>query len=187
MRELIVGDEKVARVHERRGMGSGEIRRDDERRQPLAEARGHIERADRAVAEKMDALERAAQFGEQRVHLHAHARRPRFVAQPLGAAPAHQVGDRQPVAARDLLEEIFVSAAGALGEPCALEKLIRDALKRRHDADDRLAPARVEQDPSDVANRRRRGEGGAAELENFHASDCRSRGREVVRIGLVAS
>jgi len=45
-------------------MGSGEIRRDDERRQPLAEARGHVERAERAVAEEMDALERAAQLGE---------------------------------------------------------------------------------------------------------------------------
>jgi hypothetical protein len=112
------------------------------------------------MAEEMDALERAAQLGEQRVHLHADTRRPR----------PDQVRDRRPMAARDLLEEILVGTVRALGEAGALDQLIRDALKRRHDADDRLAPARVEQDPSDLANRRRRGERGAAELENFHAA-----------------
>ena len=65
-----------------------------QRRQPLAEAGGHVERAQRAVPQQVDALQRAAQLGEQRVDL---ARDPRGPA-------ADQMRDRRAMAARDLLE-----------------------------------------------------------------------------------
>ena len=70
--------------------------------------------------------------------------------------------------AGDLLEHLLVGVVGALGETRALEQLVGDALKRRDDADHRLAPAGVEQNPPDVADGGRRGEGRAAELEDSH-------------------
>ena len=102
-----------------------EVGGDDERRQPLAEAGGHVERAQRAVAQQVDALQRAAQLGEQRVDLRAHARRP----------PSDQL--RRPpsgAGARSRSKQPLVRRVAALGEPRALEQLIGDALKRRHDA-----------------------------------------------------
>ena len=48
-----------------------EMRRQNQRRQPLAEAGGHVERARRTVAQQVDTLQRAAQFREQRVYLFA--------------------------------------------------------------------------------------------------------------------
>jgi len=135
-----------------------EIRGDDHRRQPLAEARRHVERAQRAVPQQVDALQRALQLGEERVDLRADAR----------AALLHELRDRGAVPPRDRVERLAVRAVAALGQPRALEQLIRDALKRRYDDDDRLAPARLEENAADAADRRGRREGGSAELENVH-------------------
>ena len=67
--ELVVGDDQVARVDERGRPRLAEIGGDDDRGQALAEARGHVERAERTMAQEVDTLERAAKLGEQRIDL----------------------------------------------------------------------------------------------------------------------
>ena len=69
---------------------------------------------------------------------------------------------------RDLIECVLVGRLAALGEPCALEKLVGDALKGRDDDDDGLSPAFIQQDPADVPDDGRRRQRRATELENSH-------------------
>ena len=106
----------------------------------------------------MNALQRAREFGQQRVDLTAHA---------TGSGP-DQTTDRSPVPAGDLIEQILVARIRAFGETGALEQLVGDALERRHDGDHRLVTPRRQQNASDLANRSRSGQRGAAEFEDSH-------------------
>ena len=134
----------------------------NQRGQPLAETGGHVERPRRAVAEQVDALQRAFQLVEQRVHLFPHP----------GAPARDERGDRRTMPPGDLVERAQVPRVAAFGETRAIEQLIRDAAERRHHHQHRLAPARVENDRADGANGRRRGERRPAELEYFHGKSC---------------
>ena len=62
------------------------------------------------------------------------------------------------MAPRNLFERVVESGVGSLGEPSTLEQLIGDAVKGRNHADDWLAFPRVEQNPGDLADRRRCGQ-----------------------------
>ena len=169
MGELVVGDEHIARVDEGAVLAL-EIRRDDERRQPLAEARGHVERARRTVPKQVDALQRAAQLGQQGVDLRARLVVVRAFRPAVRPARSEKMSNRGSMAARDLLEGRLVGLVGALGQARALEQLVGDALERRDDGDHRLAPAGVEQNASDVPDRRRCRQRRSAKFENFHRS-----------------
>ena len=98
--ELVVGDDQVARVDEGGGPRLAEIGGDDHRGQPLAEARGHVERAQRTMTQEVDALQRAAELGEQRIDLRADG--PDGCRAPLEAlpAPTQRAGTITPTAER---------------------------------------------------------------------------------------
>jgi len=64
--ELVVGDDELAGVGERHRLRSIQVGREDQRRQPLAEARRQIEAARRAMAQEVNALQR---FVQVRQHL----------------------------------------------------------------------------------------------------------------------
>ena len=115
LRELIVGDDQVARVDERRRVSASEIGGDDQRREPFAEARRHVEGSRRAMPEQVDSLQRAAEFGQQRLDVRAHARR----------APAEEVSHGRTMAAGDLFEGVRERRIGVFGQPGAIEQLIR--------------------------------------------------------------
>ena len=158
VRERVVGDEEIAGVDECRAVQAIEIGRDDEGRQPLAEAGGHVERPQRTMAQQVDPLQRAAQFGEQRIDQHARPRRP----------SADQVHHRRAMTLGDLVEQLVVAVIRLLGETGAFEQMIGHTLKRRDDDNHRFAPVRLEHDAADAADRRRRRQGRAAELEYLH-------------------
>ena len=113
-----------------------EMRGQNQRRQPFAEARGHVQRAQRTVTQQMDALQRAAQLVEQRVHLFAR----------VSAASRHQRRHRGPVTANDGIETFCVRVVPLLGEARARYQLVGDALKRRHHDDHGFGRSSVEND-----------------------------------------
>jgi len=85
-----------------------------------------------------------------------------------GLSRADELRDRRAVPPRDVVERAPVFHVGALGDPRRFDQLIGDALKRRDDGDDRLAPMRVENDVADLSYRRRSRQRGPAELLNLH-------------------
>src|SRR5256885_6894286 len=64
----------------------------------------------RAMPEQVDSLKRAAQFGQQRIDVHAHTRR----------TPADQVRDRGTMASGDLFEDRSEEHTSELQSPCNL-------------------------------------------------------------------
>jgi len=128
------------------------------------------------VPEQLDALQRAAELGEQRVHVRAHTRGARLVtpvaagvvAKAPGPARSKQVRHRRSMPPRDLFERIVQRRIGMLGQPGALEELVGDALEGGHYPNHRLAPARVEQETPDLADRRRSRQRGSAKFEDSH-------------------
>ena len=129
VRELIVGAHEGAGVDADRRMKPIHVGGHDERRQPFAEAGGHVERAERTVPQQVDALQRAAKLGEQRVHL-----LPR-----LDATARDQRRHRRAMAPGDLVEDARVRRRRLVPPDERLEQLVGDAVKRRDDHDDRLA------------------------------------------------
>ena len=171
VRELIVGPHEVARVGQFGRVKAIQVGGQNERGQPLAEAGGHVERARRAVAQQVDALQRAPQLVEQRVHLF-----------PGPGPPARdERRDRRAMPPGDLVERAQIRRVAAFGETRAIEQLVRDAAKRRHHHEHRLAPACLENDRANGANGRRRGERRPAELENLHGKSCSVPRRAAVR------
>ena len=139
LRELILGNHELPGVDSGRGTGLVEVGGDDERGEPLAEAGGHVERLQRTMPEELDAVQRVAELGEQRLDAGAHR----------ASATADQTGGGGPMATGDLVQDLLVLRIAALGEPRAGHELVGDPLEGRHDHDDRLAPMRVEHDPAD--------------------------------------
>jgi hypothetical protein len=159
VRELVLGDHELAGVDEPRGTGLIEVGGDDQRGKPLAEARRHVERLQRAMPEQGDAVQRVAELGEQRVDAGAHR----------AAAAADQAGRGSSMAPFELVQHLPVARIAALGQSRALDQFVGHPLKGRHDEDDRLAPMGVEHDPADSPNPVWRGQRRSAELEHSHA------------------
>src|SRR5439155_12011405 len=107
-----------------------QIGREDDRAEPLAEAGGHVERAQRTVSEQMNAFEGAAQLGQQRFDFSLYVPatpRPCLANRPVATAEKRRHG--RAMTAGDLAEEVVVLRVAAFRETRTLEKLIRHALE----------------------------------------------------------
>ena len=162
VRELVVRPHEITRIRQLGRVEAFQVGGQNQRGQSLAETGGHVERARRAVAKQVDALQRAFQLVEQRVHLLPHP----------GASARDERRDRRTMPAGDLVERAQVTRVAAFGETRAVEQLIRHATERRHHDEHRFVPARVENDRADSANGRRRSKRRPAELEHLHGKLC---------------
>ena len=169
--ELVVGRDEVARVGAHGVVKPAQIGREDDRGEPLAEAGGHVERAQRTVSEQMNAFEGAAQLGQQRFDFSLHvpaAPRPGLANRPVATAEKRRHGHA--MTAGDLAEEVVVLRVAAFRETRTLEKLIRHPLECRHHDDDRLAAVGAQHDCADRADGGRRRERRSTEFQDSHGA-----------------